>query len=224
MKKCSIVIPAYNYAQYLDDCIQSCLNQTYKNIEVIVVDDNSTDNTYEVVKKYPVSYIKNETNLGLSVSRNIGIFVATGDRVLCLDADDTIESTMVEKCIEIEGVAVVGVHNFGDEGSEAKVLPYYDLSLEAFKEQNRITCCSMFNRDDWYRVGGFDENMKDGREDWDIWLSMLEKNISFTAVNECLFNYRIHRSDGRPRMSEEADKKQDIIHAYIRQKHKKIYG
>lgn len=222
-KKCSIIIPAYNYGRYLDDCIQSCLVQTYPNIEIIVVDDCSMDNTPEVVKMYPkVRYIFQMQNMGLSVARNTGIIAATGNRILCLDADDTIEPTMVEKCINIPGVAVVGVHNFGDTGSEARVLPYHDLSLESFKQQNRITCCSMFNKTDWLKVGGFDEGMKEGREDWDFWLSLLEHGVEFHVVNECLFNYRIHRGDG-PRMSEEADQKQDTIHAYIRQKHKKIW-
>lgn len=223
-KKCSIIIPSFNYAHYLNECIQSCLNQTYKNIEIIVVDDHSTDNTAEVVRAYPnVRYIFQIENFGLSVARNTGIQAATGERILCLDADDTIEPTMVEKCINVDGVAVVGVHNFGDEGAEARVLPYHDLSLAAFKEQNRITCTSMFNRNDWYNAGGFDESMKEGREDLDFWLSLLERGVKFIPINEYLFNYRIHRSDGRPRMSEEADKNQDKIHAYIRGKHKKIW-
>lgn len=223
MKKCSIIIPAYNYAQYLDECIQSCLNQTYKNIEIIVVDDFSIDTTWDVVSKYPVTYIRQMQNFGLSKARNTGIAICHGERILCLDADDAIEPTMVEKCIDIKGVAVVGVHNFGDPGVEARVLPYHDLSLEAFKEQNRITCTSMFDIQDWITAGGFDESMKDGREDWDFWLTLLEMDIPFTPVNEYLFNYRIHRSDGRPRMSEEADKNQDKIHAYIRGKHPRIW-
>ncbi len=65
--------------------------------------------------------------------------------------------------------------------------------------------------------------MKEGREDWDYWLSLLEVGRKFVPINECLFNYRIHRAEGQ-RMSEAADAKQDQIHAYIRGKHKKIYG
>lgn len=223
MDKCSIVIPAYNYAQYLDDCIQSCLAQTYKNIEIIVVDDCSTDNTFDVVKKYPVTYIRHQENFGLPTARNTGIANARGERILCLDADDMIDPTFVEKCISLPGIVVVGVENFGDPGTEAKVLPYHDLSLEAFKEQNRITCTSMFPKNLWQSVGGFDEKMKEGREDWDFWLSALEAGWRFTRVEEYLFKYRIHRAEGI-RMSEAADSKADKIHAYIRQKHPKIYG
>ena len=221
MKKCSIIIPAYNYNQYLDECIQSCLAQTVP-CEIIVVDDCSTDTAFEVVRKYPVFYVRHFQNFGLPVARNTGIGMSRGQRILCLDADDTIEPTMVEKCLDVEGVAVVGVHNFGDPGTEAKVLPYHDLSLEAFKEQNRITCASMFDKDHWYLAGGFDESMKEGREDWDFWLSLLENGVKFNAINECLFNYRIHRAEGT-RMSEAADAKQDTIHKYIREKHKKIW-
>lgn len=216
MPKCSVIIPCYNQGIFLKDSIESCLNQTVP-VEIIVVDDGSTDATWWWCQQYKINYIR-QSNKGLSAARNKGISEATGERILCLDADDTLEPTMVEKCQDIEGVAVVGIHNFGDR-PEASVLPYHDLSLEAFKIQNRVTCCSMFDKKDWQEVGGFDEAMKQGREDWDFWLSLLELGVKFTAVNECLFNYRMH-GEG---MAQQADKDQDKIHAYIRQKHPKIW-
>ncbi len=213
----SCIIPCYNQAEYLDEAIKSCFAQTVP-VEIVVVDDGSTDNTHDIIIKYSFNYnFKHLTqeNKGLSAARNAGIKLATGVRILCLDADDTIEPTMIEKCQDIEGVAVVGVHNFGDR-PEAHVLPYQDLSLEAFKVQNRITCCSMFDKKDWEAVGGFDENMKNGREDWDFWLSLLERDVKFTAINEYLFNYRMH-GEG---MAQKADAKQTEIHNYIKEKHK----
>lgn len=218
MKLVSVIIPCFDQAEYLSQAINSVLNQTYKHYEIIVVDDCSPDNTDAIARLYPVNYIRHLQNRGLPTSRNNGIKIAKGERILCLDSSDTIEPTMLEKCVDIEGVAVVGVHNFGDR-EEAWVLPYNDLSLEAFKQQNRITCCSMFDKKDWEMVGGFDENMRYGKEDYDFWLSLLEKGVKFTAVNDYLFNYRAHGIG----MAQQADMMEKEILKYTHNKHKDLW-
>lgn len=93
--KISFVLPCFNAAQYIHPAIDSCLKQTYDNVEVVVVDDCSTDSTPDYVawaKKQPWAskcvFIRNETNLGRSASRNIGNAAATGDIIAVLDADD----------------------------------------------------------------------------------------------------------------------------------------
>ncbi|MEX0882819.1 MAG: glycosyltransferase family A protein, partial [Cyclobacteriaceae bacterium] len=84
----SIIIPCYNHGAYLSDAIESCLKQTYQAIEIIVVDDGSTDNTPEVAQLYPnVKYIYQE-NQGLSSARNTGIKRSKGGFLVFLDADD----------------------------------------------------------------------------------------------------------------------------------------
>lgn len=102
-KKVSIIIPAYNVAKYVDEALQSCMQQTYKNIEIIVVNDGSTDNLLEVLQKYDkypeaikVITIKNQ---GLSVARNIGMEHATGKYIMFLDGDDWLEYTLVKQCV-----------------------------------------------------------------------------------------------------------------------------
>ena len=99
----SIVIPVYNVEKYLDECIQSAINQTYKNIEVIIINDGSTDNCDEICKKYQnydkVIYISKK-NEGVSVARNIGMEKAKGKWIMFVDGDDYMEDKMVEKAVD----------------------------------------------------------------------------------------------------------------------------
>lgn len=97
----TIVVPCYNVEKYVEKCVDSILNQTYKNLEVILVEDCSTDNTYSVIKKYPkldkrVKVIKNEKNGGLSFSRNAGIKAANGNYIGFIDSDDYVNETFYE--------------------------------------------------------------------------------------------------------------------------------
>jgi len=85
----SVIIPAYNAAPYLAQCLENILNQTDKNIEIIVVDDGSTDNTAKIAEEYQVKLIRKE-NEGVSKARNVGLKAATGDFIHFMDADDLI--------------------------------------------------------------------------------------------------------------------------------------
>lgn len=89
--KFSIIIPAYNSEEFIEQCLESVTSQTYKNMEIIVIDDCSTDNTLEKVKKYKqVKVFSTETNSRQGVARNIGLNNCTGDYVLFLDSDDAL--------------------------------------------------------------------------------------------------------------------------------------
>ena len=96
--KLSIIIPTYNRSKYISKCIDSVLSQTYKNIEIIVIDDGSTDNTEEIIKNFNdkrIKYFKN-TNHGIGYSRNFGLDKATGDYIFFLDSDDYINADTVD--------------------------------------------------------------------------------------------------------------------------------
>lgn len=104
MDKVSIIVPNYNSEEYISDCIDSLINQTYKNIEVLIVDDCSTDNSVEIVKKYVknnsnVILIKSKQNKGVSNARNEGIKKASGKYIMFSDSDDWYEKDAVEKLI-----------------------------------------------------------------------------------------------------------------------------
>lgn len=99
MKKVSIIIPIYNSDKYLKKCLDSILNQTYKNIEIILVNDGSTDNSLNICKEYKEKdnriKIINNTNHGVSYSRNCGIKIANGDYIVFVDSDDTVDENYI---------------------------------------------------------------------------------------------------------------------------------
>ena len=104
MPKVSVIVPIYNVEKYLEKCINSLLSQTLEDIQIILVNDGSKDNSGTIAKKYAernkdkVIYVEKE-NGGLSDARNYGLKYATGDFVAFLDSDDYIEKMLMKKCI-----------------------------------------------------------------------------------------------------------------------------
>src|SRR5579859_5368828 len=95
----SVIIPCCNYGRFLGQAVQSVLDQTYPHIEIIVVDDGSTDDTRAVATAYPVTFISQQ-NLGVCVAMNAGLNVASGEYIMRLDADDVLQSTYVQETFE----------------------------------------------------------------------------------------------------------------------------
>ena len=144
--KFSIIIPNYNNAKWLDKCLNSVLNQTYKNYEVIFIDDMSEDNSLEVVNKYYLKFV--DTCKGIEVikvpykkynggTRNVGIIKATGDYIICIDSDDWLksENTLQEinDNLEDEDVMFLGFDLYKD-GKEGlfPFIPNYENMYQAF--------------------------------------------------------------------------------------------
>ena len=100
MSKISIIIPMYNAKEYIARCLESVINQSFNNIEIIIVNDGSTDESLEICKKYGEVderiIILNKRNSGVSVARNEGMNVATGEYVMFVDADDWIDESMCQ--------------------------------------------------------------------------------------------------------------------------------
>ena len=99
----SIVIPVYNVEKYLDECIQSVINQTYKNLQILLINDESTDSSYDICCKYSKQddriQIINKKNGGAASARNVGIDKATGEYIYFLDSDDYIKETTIEEVV-----------------------------------------------------------------------------------------------------------------------------
>lgn len=218
MEKVSIVIPCYNQAHFLSDAIESALNQTYPNIEVIVVDDGSTDDTKIIANKYPqIKYIYQD-NKHLSGARNTGIKSTKGKWIVTLDSDDKIHPTFVQKCLneaKLQDVDIVStwLQTFGNENrrwGSVDLTPTW----QNFMQKNHINCCSLFSREMWLTLGGYDENMKQGFEDWDLWRRATKKGYKVRVIPEYLFFYRKHGVS----MFAEAQKKRVELIDFMRKK------
>ena len=105
MKKVSVIVPVYNVENYLEECVNSILNQTYENLEIILVDDGSTDNCPQIcddwAKKDKRIKVIHKANGGVSSARNVGLDNATGEYIGFVDSDDYIDITMYEKMLKL---------------------------------------------------------------------------------------------------------------------------
>jgi glycosyltransferase involved in cell wall biosynthesis len=224
MGKVSIVIPCYNYEQYLEECLLSCFNQTVKPYEIIIVDDKSQKSLdiwfYKFVAHHQdnggvqeMRLIIHDENKGLSAARNTGIENAKGDYILCLDADDTLEPDFIELTVDQDDIVATYQNEFGARNEKLRWLEHPVLS--DFMEYNQIPAGCLFKKELWEKVGGYDEAMREGYEDWDFWVRILkETDATITTMPFYLFNYRIH-SDS---MINETRKKHDRLKEYIMNK------
>lgn len=130
----SVIVPVYNVEQYLDECLNSIRQQTYENLEIIIVEDCSTDNSLNTLIKYledsRVKLIQHEKNSGLSAARNTGIDAAKGDYIMFVDSDDLVHLSLIELCVKyvIVNDADLITYNFKAFEDGIKLNPQLDLS------------------------------------------------------------------------------------------------
>jgi glycosyltransferase involved in cell wall biosynthesis len=191
--KISVVLPSYNHAHWLAECIESALNQSLKPHEIIVVDDGSKDNTREVVSRYPVKYIYQE-NAGISAARNKGLRQSTGDWIAFLDADDYWLPGKLElqvAAIHDEGLCYCATTKFYNDG-RSKAGEFFDASSanSILRYRNFFNPSSVLvKRDVITQIGGFNEKMP-AAEDWEAWLK-LSRICKFVSVPERLVMIRL---------------------------------
>lgn len=196
----SVVVPCYNQGEFIQETLTSIGDQNYDDYEVVIVDDGSTDpktkNILGSLNGGNTSVIRT-TNQGLAAARNNGIREANGEFILPLDADDRIGPTYLEKAIAVfeakpdVGIVYCKAETFG-EVQGAWNIPEY--SLEKMLLDNIIFCSAMFRKKDWEKVGGYDTDMTYGWEDYDFWLSLIERGVDVYRIPEVLFFYRVMES------------------------------
>ncbi|MBD2892567.1 Undecaprenyl-phosphate 4-deoxy-4-formamido-L-arabinose transferase [Actinomadura sp. RB99] len=198
----SVIIPCYNYSDYLPQALDSVLKQTFSDWEIIVVDDGSTDGSAEVAQGFidlhPDQRIRliRQANAGVSAARNSGIAAAAARYILPLDADDMIAPTMLEKTTAVldadpdVAIASTDLFIFTDiEDLPPEVLPLPPYDRELLLQRLIMFYCSLYRREVWETVGGYNEQM-DAGEDWDFWIGCAENGFDAHHISEPLFGVR----------------------------------
>lgn len=204
MKKVGIIIPYYNAAKYIEESIQSCFDQDYDNIQVIVVVDKSEEELVyadwmgKKILSNELVICGNKVNVGASESRNIGARAATGlgcDYLLFHDADDTMTKNSIVDRIDIIKEPFVSVvygdyYNMTDEGKVVSYENKPDFSFSRLLEDNYISCLSLTKTLLFNAVGGFDRHLT-FNEDGDLWLRLVRFGLA-VHVHKPVFNYRMN--------------------------------
>lgn len=196
MPRVAVVITCFNLGRYLPEAIESVNRQTFREFELILVDDGSTDpETIALLSSGQLSdaRIIRTANRGLPAAKNLGFRSATSPYLCCLDADDRLVPAFLERSVAVidadPSIAFVShwLRNFGDETSEWRP---ETCELPAMLDANAVNGAALTRRDAFESVGGYDESLRDGYEDWDFWITLLERGYRGTIIPEVLYEYR----------------------------------
>ena len=209
----SIVIPVYNGANYVSEAIESALKQTYKNIEVIVVNDGSTDNTEKIVKKYgdKIRYFYKE-NGGVASALNLGIKNMKGEYFSWLSHDDVYYTNKIERQIEeLKNIDKDNILYSGFELINDKSEFLYAWEIASKNEYRKLNnsfyalllsgldgCSLLIPKKAFYEVDFFNEDLK-CTQDYDLWFKIFKNGYKIKYMPEVLLQYRIHESQDTKR-------------------------
>ena len=195
----SIIIPCFNSEKYINNCLNSVLNQTHKNLEIIIIEDYSNDNTYSILSDFSkidsrIILLKNSQNLGVSYSRNLGLSIAKGDYICFLDSDDIWDLHKVEKqlgfMLKKECSLSYTLFTIFDDDSRNPLNNLPDqVNFDNLLFGNSIALSStMLNRSSIKNL----QFKKIGHEDYLFWLNYLRFGENGYLLRENLLFYRVH--------------------------------
>ncbi|PID99168.1 hypothetical protein CSA80_03575 [Candidatus Saccharibacteria bacterium] len=225
----SVVVTCYNYGKYVAEAIESVFAQSYENIELIVINDGSSDNSDSEInrmrKKRPFKYIS-RGHRGVVATRNEAIAKASGQYVMQLDADDTIPSGYVKKMLRVAteknaDIVYADYKMFGDETGRS-AFPNYDF--DRLKEGNFINISCLIRRAA-IRKQRFDEHLSNRtHEDWDFFLGLCAAGCTAIKCQDTVLNYRIHGNARNNTLGSATSQRQYVeMYCYVIEKYAKRY-
>lgn len=197
----SVIVPVFNHSSTIGEAVKSVLQQSFQDFEIIIINDGSTDQNViptltEIAKlDSRISIIHYEKNRKPSFARNCGIRLARGYYILPVDSDDRIRPHLLRKAVgyaeSCKGDVIHWKHlSFGDEQSEWG----FPVEMPSFGTRNTgVINISLFKQSDWYKVGGYDESLTQGYEDWHFYLKLMLAGYKFYFLDEVLVDYCINR-------------------------------
>jgi GT2 family glycosyltransferase len=209
-----VVVTAYDQGRTVEDAVLSVLAQSHPVDDVVVVDDGSTDpESLEVLAGLPrlggttsVVRVLHQPNGGVSAARNTGVAALSTEVVAVLDGDDLWEPTFVEKTLAplADDRTVAASSWLSMFGVAQGVVEPTGGTVEAFLPRNAAPASALFRRAHWSEVGGYDESMRHGFEDWDFFLRLLRRDgARVVVVPEPLLRYRTHPASANVRSMED---------------------
>lgn len=200
----AVVIPCYGQAHFLREAVESVCAQTFGDLEVVIVDDGSPDDTADVASRLATEYperpirLIRQANQGLPASRNNAIASTGGEFVVPLDADDKLPPDYVElkvAALDAHPEASIADGDHHTFGADRALIPHSPYDFVDLARTNRIGVAAMFRRRAWEDVGGYNASMctRNGfaYEDWDFWLGCAERGHFGLHVPRALFYYRV---------------------------------
>lgn len=206
MNGITVVITCFNQGRVIDESVDSILDQTYMDFNIIIVDDGSTDEfTLEKLQNYckPKTRVLHTVNRGPAAARNAGIALAVSDNILILDADDKFHPTFLERAMAIinseenVGIVTCGVQMFGS--SDTIWIPKGG-DIRNFLVESGACGNSLFRKKCWEDAGGYNEQIE-GYEDWDFWISITKFGWIAKTIPEPLFYYRVQNGSSRYKLN-----------------------
>ena len=220
----TVVFPCYNAHQYLGVALDSVFAQTYQKIEIVIVNDGSTDSeTSEFLSSLNSSVnVVHQENKGLPSARNRGFTEAQGEFVLPLDCDDWLEPSAIEqllKAVKVEGESVFAFPQMilEDQGA-GTTIKHYNGFEQLFL--NQLPYCLLLPKNAWEKIGGYDESMRQGYEDWEFNIRLITNGWRAVTVSKPLFHYRIAESG---MLLSTSGRQHCELWKTIRKKHSEIY-
>jgi glycosyltransferase involved in cell wall biosynthesis len=227
----SIIVPCYKQAHFLKDSLQSVLDQTYTSWECIIVNDGSPDDTeFKALvwcsKDKRFSYLHKE-NGGLPSARNTGIAISKGEFIVCLDSDDILHPDFLAQLVpELQAndtLAIVSCYRYFFTKNKSNIIKEYKASGSTYLDlmfENKLMPSSLYRKKCWEEVGGYDESMIKGFEDWEFWINITKKGWEFKFVEAFLFYYRKAK---KSMLMDTINHHAEANMEYIFRKHKELY-
>ena len=222
----SFIIPYYNAGVTIQETVDSVFNQTYKNFDIWIVNDGSTDQlSIDKLKEFEGNekiHILHQENAGPSVARNIAIKQSNADYILPLDADDLIERSSVSESLKFMNNKDIGVvyGNFQFFGNHNAVKEQVNFSLDRQLLMNQVAVTALIRKAVFTEIGYYDEFLsKPGLEDWEFWIRVGQSAYSFQKLEMIFFKVRFDQSS---RTYQVANNNIETIKDYVYNKHLKL--